>query len=30
MIPNKVQRDLVYFLTEFFRGIHEAADEHKF
>ena len=23
--PNKVERDLVYFFTEFFRGIHDAA-----
>ena len=28
--PNKVERDLVYFFTEFFRGINDAADKDKF
>ena len=30
MSPNKDERDLVYFFTEFFRGIHDAADKDKF
>ena len=30
VIPNKVEHDLVYFFTEVFRGIHDAADKDKF
>ena len=30
VIPNKVERDLVYFFTEVFRGTHDAADKEKF
>ena len=30
VIPNKVERDLVYVFTEVFRGIHDAANKDKF
>ena len=30
MIPNKVERNPVYFFTEVFRGTHDAADKDKF
>ena len=30
MIPNKVERDLVYFFTEVFRGTNDAANKDKF
>ena len=30
VIPNKVDRDLVYFFTEVFRGTHNAANKDKF
>ena len=30
MIPSKVERDLVYFFTEVFRGVHDAADKTSF
>ena len=30
MIPNEVKRDLAYFFTELFRGVHDAADKDKF
>ena len=29
MIPNKVERDLVYFFTEV-RGVHDAVDKDRF
>ena len=30
MIPNKVERDLFYFFTYVFRGVHDAADKDQF
>ena len=30
VIPNKVERDLVYFFIEVFRGVHDAADKDHF
>ena len=30
VIPNKVERDLVYFFTEVFRGTNDAANKDKF
>ena len=30
VIPKKVERDLVYFFTEVFRGVHDAADKDQF
>ena len=30
VIPNKVEHDPLYFLTEVFRGTHDAADKDKF
>ena len=30
VIPNQVERDLVYFFAEVFRGIHDTADKDKF
>ena len=30
MTPNKVERDLVYFFSEVFRSVHDAADKDQF
>ena len=30
IIPNKVERDFVYFRTEVLRGVHDTADKNKF